>query len=75
MSYDFKPYLSRIEQVIKESIPRAANPLWVENAFGQVSSSLENAHYSGLLDPTSSLVSLGGKRWRPLLLVLTAEAC
>ena len=75
MTYDFKPYLSRIEQVIQSSLPHSANPQWISGAFGSVSDSLKTEHFSALLEPTSSLVSLGGKRWRPLLLVLSAEAC
>lgn len=75
MNKEFEPYLALIEDEIRSSLPQAANEKWQKLVFGELYPSVKAEHIQPLLTPTRSLVDLGGKRWRPLLLVLTALAC
>ena len=70
----FTPYLQNIEKEIHAALPEQSNDLWQRGAFRQEPPDVQPEHIAPLLQPTRSLVDLGGKRWRPLLLVLTAEA-
>lgn len=78
MRTDFSCYHAKIEEVISSYLPATASSEWADCTFGASGCSaiykyINNSHYAPLLEPTHSLVSLGGKRWRPLLLVLTAK--
>ena len=68
---DFSAELARIEQEIAAALPRTPRDEWKQAAFGHLPPTEQLAP---LIEPTRSLVDLGGKRWRPLLLVLCAEA-
>src|SRR5574344_2669284 len=74
MNNEFSHYLDRIEQELKEALPMLPDKNWNIASFGQLSPVVGNIHITPLISPTRSLVSLGGKRWRPLLLVLCAQA-
>ena len=71
---DFGIYLTRIEKELDSSLPQRADRDWATDSFGPLLDGLDMSHMQPLLDPTRSLVDLGGKRWRPLLLVLCAES-
>ena len=71
---DFGIYLTRIEKELDLSLPKRANRIWAKESFGPLLDGLDESHMQPLLEPTRSLVDLGGKRWRPLLLVLCAES-
>ena len=75
MNEVFTSYLNTIESEIKRALPAESNAAWVADVFGSEPQDLLPEHIAPLLQPTRALVNLGGKRWRPLLLVLTAEAC
>ncbi len=75
MNTIFNPYLDRIEQAIKTALPKDPASQWIKDSFGTYDAPLKKEYIAPLTDPTSGLVNLGGKRWRPLLLVLCAEAC
>lgn len=73
MNKEFIPYLDNIERILSNALPLMINGKWVKDNFG----SLENVtaeDFSPLVKPTKSLIQLGGKRWRPLMLVLCAQA-
>ena len=65
--------LSQIENEISSLLPAAPGEEWLTLSFGQLDSGIHPEHLEPLITPTRTLVELGGKRWRPLLLVLTAE--
>lgn len=65
--------LSKIESVLSEQLPSQSNSFWQKNVFSTLDACVTSSHFSGLIDPCHTLLTLGGKRWRPLLLVLTAE--
>jgi octaprenyl-diphosphate synthase len=74
MNAEFSPYLDRIESELKKALPLLPEADWKTSSFGHLSPVVGNIHISPLISPTRTLVSLGGKRWRPLLLVLCAQA-
>ena len=73
MNNEFIVRLQKIEGVLNTYLPSQANPEWQALSFGAIDSCVTAAHLANLLEPCKTLVSLGGKRWRPLLLVLCAE--
>ncbi len=68
------PYLGRIEKEIVAALPRPQGPEWADFSFGEEFSAIKSSHWQNLVEPCRELVDLGGKRWRPLLLVLCAQA-
>ncbi len=74
MNETFKPYLDRIQDELAAALPFPVKEDWVKSAFGRLYDGVEPSHMTPLLKPTCELVSLGGKRWRPLFLVLCAQA-
>lgn len=74
MNNEYLPYLQRIETQLTEALPSYANENWNKYSFGTLFQAVNKEHIQPLLNPTKELVSSGGKRWRPLLLVLLAEA-
>ena len=74
MNKAFEPYIDRIEKEIKNILPHSADNKWAERSFGPLFKAVNEKHMAPLIEPSSQLVELGGKRWRPLLLVLTAKA-
>jgi octaprenyl-diphosphate synthase len=68
--------LEKIEAVLDEWLPEAPDSAWLEKVFAPFSAgggfvSLELA--ASLTRPGWDLLKRGGKRWRPLLMVLAAE--
>lgn len=66
----FKNILRDIEEALKEALPEKTNPEWQKQSFSELSRCVDDSHLTNLLTPCRNLVDLGGKRWRPLLLVL-----
>ncbi|MBQ0002388.1 MAG: polyprenyl synthetase family protein [Treponema sp.] len=64
---------NKIEDNLNQFLPEAVNSLWTNAAFGNIPEAVKENHISQLLTPCRSLMSLGGKRWRPLLQVLVAK--
>ena len=69
---DFAPILERIEQELSKALPTTFTDSWKQNAFGSFAQQIADTYFDSLQEPCRQLVQLGGKRWRPLLLVLTA---
>jgi octaprenyl-diphosphate synthase len=73
MSNSPSPYLEKIEAVLDAWLPESPNPFWIEKAFAGLGPA-EPDLVSSLTRPGRDLLSRGGKRWRPLLMVLLAES-
>lgn len=73
MTNEFEVRLARIESILQKALPKTADKDWIADTFSTVDSAIQEQHFAGLIEPCAHLVSLGGKRWRPLLLVLCAE--
>lgn len=74
MDQQFSEHLRRIELSVNQFLPRQPDSEWIRLSFGNQPQEITGSHISPLLETTRSLVDLGGKRWRPLLLVLCARA-
>lgn len=70
MNKEFEVILKNIEAVLKKSLPESSNSQWQSESFGKLPDSINNSHIQNLISPNYNLISLGGKRWRPLLLIL-----
>lgn len=75
MNEEFTEILKNIETALQNALPLKTNKNWQLESFGQLSECVTNEHLQNLLEPCRSLMDLGGKRWRPLLLVLCSELC
>ena len=60
----------KIEETLKSYLPEASVQTWQFQNFGKLPDSISETHFQQLLSPCFSLMSLGGKRWRPVLQVL-----
>lgn len=65
--------LKKIEDVLTANLPESANKEWKEAVFSTLPEAVKQEHIAQLLKPCRELLLLGGKRMRPLLLVLAAE--
>lgn len=69
----FKSHLEKIEQVIEQALPFNFNSQWQQDSFGQLPASVNQKLIQNLIEPNKNLIDLGGKRWRPLLMMLCYE--
>ena len=74
MEYDFTQELQKIETVLEKALPDTPDTLWCQQQFGNLSPAVNENHIAPLLTPCTRLMHLGGKRWRPLLQILCAQA-
>lgn len=72
--FDFSEILQKIENALNLALPEFANDDWTVKSFGNLNKNISDAHIQNLIEPNKKLIELGGKRWRPLLLILCYEA-
>ena len=72
MNNEFKIILDNIETSLNAALPQYSSKAngWKEASFGNLPSGAKAEYIDRLIEPNKRLVSLGGKRWRPLLLML-----
>ena len=75
MNKEIAKILENIEASLKKSLPEKTNAEWQTQTFRELSDCVTDEHFENLIKPCRSLMDLGGKRWRPLLLVLCSELC
>jgi len=70
-----KSKVPEIEKELENFIPRKPTKKWVENALGKTVFELDlNAYEKGVNEPIWELLDRGGKRFRPVMTCLVAEA-
>ena len=75
MKNEYNRRLEKIEAVINTWLPENPDSAWVEKVFGAAAGSYVSPELAmSLARPGWDLVNRGGKRWRPLLMVLAAES-
>lgn len=67
---EFSDILQNIESSLDKALPANPNTSWNESSFGRLPDAVKNQHIQNLITPNKNLIDLGGKRWRPLLLIL-----
>ena len=70
MNNDFQLILDKIEAALKTALPQASSEGWAADSFGALPDGASFEYIDKLIEPNSALVNLGGKRWRPLLMML-----
>lgn len=70
----FYEYLARIEAVLDVVLPAAADNRWLSRVAGQPCQDAQVKQVDAFLEPGRALLKRGGKRWRPLVTILTCEA-
>ncbi len=71
---EFSLRLKQIESMIYKLLPKNPNSEWICDSFGKNGVFASEKQFDTLIAPARYLVENGGKRWRPLLLVLCSEA-
>jgi len=78
MEKEYTRRLEKIEAVLDTWLPESPNPVWLERVFGPFSPDaswvVAPELLASLTRPGRDLLSRGGKRWRPLLMLLAAES-
>ncbi|MDR3166589.1 MAG: polyprenyl synthetase family protein [Treponema sp.] len=78
MNQQYIRRLDKIEAVLRETLPEEPDVSWMARSFltqgntGQTGNLRDSAKF--LTQPGRDLLSRGGKRWRPLLMVLVCES-
>ena len=75
MNKEFTDILTNIEKSLQKTLPSKTNTIWQNHTFRNLSECVTDEHLTNLINPCRNLMDLGGKRWRPLLLVLCSELC
>lgn len=70
----FKERLQKIEEALNRAMPDECRRSWIEAVAGDASLGLDAATADGFMKPGLELLGRGGKRWRPLVMVLMSEA-
>ena len=70
---NYNERLKKIEHHIYEVLPEYSTSGWVSAAAGPVSSSVNMEFYNNINIPSIDLVKRGGKRWRPMMMLLFCE--
>ena len=66
--------IDRIEKQLKTILPEIVDSAWINTVAGDTIDSPTLEYYREMCRPALDLINRGGKRWRPLLLVMIAEA-
>ena len=71
MNNEFKAILENIEDALHAALPETSSTSgWTPLSFGTLPEGAASKYIDKLIEPNRALVSLGGKRWRPLLMML-----
>lgn len=73
MTIEYTQRLEKIEAVLAAALPKIVDADWIKGSFAELPSAVRTPHFAPLIDPCVDLFSRGGKRWRPLFMVLACE--
>lgn len=68
----YSEYQAKIEDILEKILPKNFTNEWQKETFGDLDSCVGEKHFEPLVKPCRNLLSLGGKRWRPLMMVLAS---
>jgi octaprenyl-diphosphate synthase len=83
MENQYTERLEKIEAVLETWLPQIPDTSWLEKVFGSFACLTDNSSPRNFISPVMAasltrpgrdLLSRGGKRWRPLLMLLVAES-
>jgi len=64
----------RIEEALADALPEKVSDAWLARVAGNGHSDVSDDWADAFLEPGRELLRRGGKRWRPLVSILTCEA-
>lgn len=70
----YNTILDKIEKEISEILPKFSDKEWLYNAVGMIETEIDTLAADIINKPALELIYRGGKRWRPMVLVLTASS-
>lgn len=73
MTNEFSERLERIEKALNKAINLNITEQWKSATFNSLPAAATDNYIQALISPCKNLIDLGGKRWRPLLLILCYE--
>ena len=73
MNNEFSERLNNIEKALSNAINMNFSSAWQNDSFGELSKAVKPLFIQKLIEPNKNLIDLGGKRWRPLFLILCYE--
>lgn len=73
MNLEFISRLEKIEAILANNLPKNLNSHWIQQSFGDLPDGVTQKLIASLIKPCQNLLDLGGKRWRPLFMVLCGE--
>src|SRR3989344_3668152 len=78
MSEEFKKYLESKEEIVdrelKRFLPKELSKGWLEKSIGTLRYGYNNESFANLTEPIWDLLNRGGKRWRPIFMLLCYES-
>ena len=77
MKFDYTPKIQKIEDILDKFVPELQSNendfSWQNLNFSNLPAGVETKHFNQLILPCRNLMKLGGKRWRPVFMVLCSE--
>ncbi|RKX76142.1 MAG: polyprenyl synthetase family protein [Spirochaetes bacterium] len=73
MNTKYTERLKKIEEQLAEVLPQTTADAWIEKLIGYQSLVASQESIRRIISPALDLIERGGKRWRPMLLVLCSE--
>jgi len=73
MNIEYARRLEKIEQVLNTGLSDTIDSVWIQSTFSQLPAAVRESHIQPLVTPCRDLFLRGGKRWRPLTMVLACE--
>lgn len=73
MKIDFTSRLQKIDSILELELPPLYKDSWLDTVFSKTQSQIPQELLNSLINPCRELLLLGGKRWRPLFMVLCGE--
>lgn len=69
----FQNHLNKIQEALEKALSMNFDDNWQNDSFGQLPAAVKPKHIQNLIEPNKNLIDLGGKKWRPLLMMLCYE--
>ncbi len=71
--YEYSIRLNKVEEQIKKALPSKAGKEWISRVAGEKSPLGQLSQYDSFIEPARDLIRRGGKRWRPVVMLLSCE--
>ncbi len=71
--YQYSIRLNKVEAELKKALPAELTGEWIKAVSGEQSPLYLPDQYNGFLKPARELLERGGKRWRPVVMLLSCE--